>query len=255
MKRLALTGLTALLCFAKTIDTDLDGVPDNIDLCPNTPFLQTVNVYGCSKEQLKKKDRIYFYANIGYEKDAYKNYKNSSEIFASLSARKHDYKAKLYFSVKNDGYSGSYKTNDLVFSGYYYFNKLINKDSTLKIGAKIYFPTYFNDKTDFALYVNGSYFYRSISFSFSAQHKIYGEKDAKSKDTITASIGKYYKSLFISPYAYIENSPYNTDEWNKYLGITMIYPLAEKFDFSIDWSFDLQESQNYSLLGSLGYSF
>ena len=49
MKKLAFLGLSALVAFAK--DTDLDGVPDNIDICPNTPFLKIVNKQGCSASQ------------------------------------------------------------------------------------------------------------------------------------------------------------------------------------------------------------
>ena len=52
MKKILLIGALALSCFAA--DSDLDGVPDNLDLCPNTPFLETVNKNGCSTSQLKK---------------------------------------------------------------------------------------------------------------------------------------------------------------------------------------------------------
>jgi len=54
MKQILLLGAAALICFGAVKDSDLDGVPDNLDKCPNTPFLETVNKYGCSTTQLKK---------------------------------------------------------------------------------------------------------------------------------------------------------------------------------------------------------
>ncbi|WP_457563738.1 hypothetical protein [Caminibacter pacificus] len=255
MKKFILTGLIALSCFAQTVDSDFDGVPDNIDLCPNTPFLQTVNKYGCSKQQISQLNKIDYYASVGYEKDGYKNYKDSNVFFTSISARRNNLKAKLYFSVKDDGYSNGYKSNDLILAGYYYLNNVKNSNINLKLGAKIYLPTYFNDKTDYALYIKGTYYYKNYSFSLSEKHKIYGESGTNAKDTITASVGTTYKKLFISPYAYVENSAYDSGDWSKYLGMSVYYPINKKLGVLVDYSFDIEESANYTLIGSLGYSF
>jgi hypothetical protein len=42
-------------CDSATCDSDGDGVPDNIDQCPNTPPKTVVNKVGCSDAQLKAK--------------------------------------------------------------------------------------------------------------------------------------------------------------------------------------------------------
>ncbi len=254
MKKLIFLGLCALFAFAN--DSDLDGVPDNLDLCPNTPFLETVNKNGCSKKQLKKlksKNKIKFNASIGYEYDNYKNSKSSKLVFTSISAKKNQFKLSLYYSMLNDGYTSEYKSNDLITSLYYYNYSITN--TSIKLGVKAYLPTYFNDKTDYAFFIQGIYFFDKFDIGLSEKHKIYGESGTNDKDTITAFADFYYKNLTISPYAYTENSAYDSSTWYKYAGVTFFYPINKKLGFMIDSSIDLEESENYTIDGSLSYSF
>ena len=122
MKKLISLGAFALLCYAGAVkDSDLDGVPDSLDMCPNTPFLETVNTSGCSAAQLKdlKKNKIKFYFSAGYEYDNYKSYDSSNTLFTSLSAKKGSLKTSLFFSELDDGSGAGYKASDLSLSLYY----------------------------------------------------------------------------------------------------------------------------------------
>ncbi len=251
MKKLILLGLCALFAFAN--DSDLDGVPDNLDLCPNTPFLETVNKNGCSENQLKeiKKNKIKFNLSAGYEYDNYKNSKNSHLIFTSLSAKKNQFKLSLYYSMLS--YGNGYKSNDFITSLYYYNYSIDN--TSIKLGGKIYFPTYFNDKIDYALFIQGIYFFDTFDIGLSEKHKIYGESGTNAKDTITAFADFYYKKLTISPYAYTENSAYDSSTWYKYAGVTLFYSINKKLGFMFDSSVDLEESENYTIDGSISYNF
>ncbi len=255
MKRILFLGLSALFAFANAADSDLDGVPDNLDICPNTPFLETVNKQGCSQSQLKKikKKKIKFNISAGYEYDNYKNAKSSKLFFTSLSAKKNNFKLSLYYSMLNDGYNNGYKSNDLITSLYYYNYSLNN--TSLKFGAKIYLPTFFNDKTDYALFIQGIYFFDKFDIGLSEKHKIYGESGTNAKDTITAFADFYYKKLTISPYAYTENSAYDSSTWNKYAGITLFYSINKKIGIMLDSSIDMEENENYTVDGSISYGF
>jgi hypothetical protein len=248
---LLLLGALALLCFGA--DSDLDGVPDSIDKCPNTPFLAIVDENGCAKSQLKPK--LSYYLLFGMEYDGYQNTNDSQSVFASFSIKYNPFKLSVYSSLQND--SQGYKTSDLITS--FYYTKLFTK-TALKTGIKIYFPTYYNKKIDYAFYLKGTYFYKSFDFSISEKHKIYTEKTQKTKDTITLSIGKSFKKLYISPYFYTENSSYNTAEWTSYAGITLSYllkinPYNKNLSTTIDYSVQTDNFQNYSVIGSLGYKF
>jgi len=255
MKKLISIGAFALMCYAGAVqDSDLDGVPDNLDMCPNTPFLETVNKYGCSEAQLKnlKKNKIKFDFSAGYEYDNYKSYNSSNTLFTSLSAAKDKLKASLFFSELDDGSGVGYKSNDLILSLYYY---LFLKNVSFKFGSKVYFPTEYNSKTDYALLAKGTYYFKDFSIGLSEKHKIYGEAGANAKDTVTLELDTSYKKLYISPYVYTENSAYNSNRWYKYAGISLFYLLNKKFSISIDSSIDLEENQNYTITSSIGYSF
>ena len=258
MKKIMFLGLCALFAFANTIkDSDLDGVPDNLDICPNTPFLETVNKNGCSAEQLKKikskENNIKFNISAGYEYDNYKDSKSSQLVFSTLSAYKNNFKLSLYYSMLNDGYTSGYKSNDLITSLYYYNYSITN--TSLKLGVKAYLPTYFNDKTDYAFLIQGIYFFNKFDIGLSEKHKIYGENDENHKDTIMTFIDFYYKNLTISPYIYTENSPYDSSTWYKYAGLTFFYQANKQLGFMLDSSLDLEENENYTIDGSISYSF
>ena len=261
MKKIMFLGLCALFTFANTIkDSDLDGVPNNLDLCPNTPFLAPVNKYGCSAQQWKKlmakkkkKNKINFNINLGYEHDHYKSSKSSNLYFTSIYARKNNLRISLYYSMLNDGYENGYKSNDLITSLNYYYYNIPNV--ALKLEAKVYFPTYFNDKTDYAFLIQGTYFFKNFDIGASEKHKIYGESGTNDTDTITFFADFPYKKFVFSPYYYTENDSYDSSKWYHYGGITLFYAFNNKIGVMLDSYMDLDENENYTIDGSLSYNF
>jgi len=258
MKKLLILSLLAALSLAANFkDSDLDGVPDNLDLCPNTPFLQTVNIHGCSKEQLKqlknKKNNI-INITAGYEYDHYKASKNTDIIFTSISLKNKQYniKTSLYVSfLKDPNAINKYKSNDLIWSNYIY---KYFKNDTLKFGIKGYFTTYYNDKFDYAFLIEDTHYFDTFDIGGSYKYKIYGESNTNAKQTITVYSDFYIKKLIISPYAYTENSAYN-DTWYKYAGITFFYSVNKHSGVTLDTSLDLEESANYTIDSSISYTF
>ena len=57
MLRLLLTILLSVFFLYGYVDSDLDGVDDSVDKCPNTPFSDLVNEHGCSVKSLVKKEK------------------------------------------------------------------------------------------------------------------------------------------------------------------------------------------------------
>ncbi len=76
-------------------DSDLDGVEDSVDLCPNTPILALVDKYGCPIEEeyrelyeRKRKRKVKFYLKFGFSHSKDKNYEsNSLSLSFALSRR------------------------------------------------------------------------------------------------------------------------------------------------------------------------
>ena len=108
-------------------DQDMDGVPDNIDQCLNTPFLDEVNDKGCSTNTLlfpEESDSGSLDVSFGYA------YSNNEE----LVDRDTQHTTKLQISYYLDNWSYSLRTG--------YFSASDDKgmqDTTLKIKRKFKF--------------------------------------------------------------------------------------------------------------------
>ncbi len=46
-------------------DMDIDGVDDSVDWCPNSPFDELVDEFGCSKSQKPSKSYGHFTVKLG----------------------------------------------------------------------------------------------------------------------------------------------------------------------------------------------
>jgi hypothetical protein len=249
-KILLLLGIILSL-HASNVDSDLDGVADYMDKCPNTPFTQLVDKNGCSKEQLNiiKKLPMKYNISIGYEQDNYSS--GDSESFLTTVGVYKGVYSLLYSASILKTSSTDYKTSDSILSGYY--KKYFSTKFKLKTGIKIYFPTYYNKKIDYALKIQGTYKTKNYDISLSEKHKIYTESGTKDKDTIMLQIGKKMKRFYIAPYIYTENSIYDVNDWTNYYGLFIQYSWTKKFYSYIDYSQD--ESSNNTIVFSSGYFF
>jgi len=246
MKKIALLGVLLISLNAAVLDSDLDGVPDTQDMCPNTPFLDTVNKYGCSQSQLIKKDKIKFNISAGYEYDHYSS-SDDSLLLTSIMAYNKTFSLSYYYSMQDS------KSNDSILSLYY--KHFISSNTKIKVGLKTYFATSYNSQTDYALKLKATYYSSSWAFSLSEKHKIYGESGTNDKDTITVEAGKMIKKFYVSPYMYTENSAYDSSDWNSYIGCFTQYSINKKTSVSLDLSKQLDSSSTYSLVTNIGYSF
>ena len=245
MKKLIITGLSLLSLNAAIIDSDLDGVVDTQDMCPNTPFLQTVDKNGCSQAQLNKKNKMKFNISLGYEYDKYST-TDDDLYLANITAYTKKYSISYNYSMLNS------KSNDSILSLYY--KKFISDNIRIKAGIKTYFPTDYNDKMDYAIKVKATY-YSNWNISITEKHKMYGESGTNDKDTITIEAGKTIKNIYISPYMYTENSAYNSSDWNNYIGCYAQYYINKNYFVSLDVSSQIDDSSVYSIITNIGYSF
>jgi len=104
-------------------DYDIDGVDDNIDLCPNTPFDELVDKNGCSKSQTPSKFKKVGKLTIKVGTDIYrdKDYENdtSLNLYANYKYRSWDISISNSRSISNNSsYSedNSYSNNDVYIS-------------------------------------------------------------------------------------------------------------------------------------------
>jgi len=65
LRKLFVTGLAAIGFSFAFKDSDLDGVEDSVDRCPNTPILELVDRYGCPL----RRERVYLRLGGGFLRD------------------------------------------------------------------------------------------------------------------------------------------------------------------------------------------
>lgn len=210
----------------------------------------TVSIFAANSLDEKNK----FYINSGFEYDGIYQMPNEKTIFTSVSLKRSNYKIGFYYSKQSINSSDEYKRDDTTLSFYNYSHPFFNA-FTAELGAEVYFPTYYNKKTDYAFSAKGTVSLKNYSVSFKEKHKIYGESSSLRKDEITFSVGTNRDNLHIEPYVYTEDIPSNHSKWYKYAGLVLDYRIFKHLDVSLNSSVDVNEHSNYSVIGAIGVSF
>ncbi len=257
-----LTGL-----FAEDMeDTDFDGVPDSIDECPNTPFLNEVNERGCTSAILRLPDETDFDTMTltlasGFEtnedlpgKEEQRktkmqlNYFHNDWSFSVLGA---------YFTHNHD--SGTTDTTIKVRKRF-----RITPDLRVNIGAGVKLPTYdfVGNRTDFKLYSSFYYYptyntsvYGGVNYTFIRDTEEMGALRNKTNafvgagyfftPELYASLGySYEESKFVSEYAY------------HFLSVTLFYQVTDHWFTTIFYKEDVvDEDLHNEFYFKLGYKF
>ncbi|NPB06107.1 MAG: transporter [Aquificae bacterium] len=91
-KRAVLLAAGALVGFQ---DSDLDGVPDEVDRCPDTPLLAVVDRWGCPVErefrdvfERGRKKRVRYYLKLGFSHSKDKGYESNALTLSLAVSRK-----------------------------------------------------------------------------------------------------------------------------------------------------------------------
>ncbi len=155
-------------------DDDLDGVPNNLDRCPHTPFSDIVDEYGCSIERLIRPKKYDIYFEYLYVKDRTKQ-----------TFKEHDYILSATFYHKNF---------DLSINGNYFHNSSKEgfSDTNIKFeyrftptpmwdlyaGVGVDLPTYNRNGNffDYDLYLDNEYYYNGIKFLFGGYYSFTRDK-------------------------------------------------------------------------------
>ena len=166
----AIAILIALPTLAKSFtDTDLDGVEDKLDICPNTPFLHTVDKNGCTITILKlpqERDTTSLILTLGY------GYTINEDIIGQENQQNYQTTLGFYHNTwsytLNTGYFTSHHDKDMQDT-ILKVKKRFSPSAKLKLslGAGVKLPSYNfkGNKTDFSLYSTLSY-YATTSLSY-----------------------------------------------------------------------------------------
>ncbi len=252
-----------LLCFLLTLsllcadytDSDMDGVPDAEDRCPNSALTDIVDATGCVIEKVVFQKEHHFDISLGFmysKVDA-----NSSQSAQSLSVGYYYGNFSAYVYTSNFDLQNGESGIDDTTVGLYYRDTL--EQFAWKIGAGGYIPTYdgSGNRTDYFISARTVWYLGNADLYINVQHTFM--QDSDTEDTNRLTLGGGY---ILTPKSYLslsytaQNSIYAGEEDLRNLALYADYTINKHWFLSTELSLGLSDSATeHAFFVSLGYYF
>ena len=255
--------LTANLFLYGFSDSDLDGVDDSIDLCPNTPFDVLVDKNGCdlnkSKDASKtdNSNKSYYNIEVGLN-NSLKNFNhNNLSTYISMGYSFNNYYLYTKLSTYKLKSKRTYEVSSAISKTFQY-NKLY---TTLTLGLNSYFNNAYNKKNDYYTSLALSYVLNEkslIYFNFNYTYNGHANK-IKYKNYVDFSIGYSYffkNNLSIDLSLNYESKIYKRAKSSIYSIITLNYYFNKKYYLRTSYLHYFRGNVDKNFIGlSLGVNF
>jgi hypothetical protein len=250
------------------IDSDMDGVEDRVDQCPNTSLTELVDIRGCTITSVLSEHHYDIIVGGSYTREDFSGLDKTDTLTTSVQV---DYYYKnfslqastSYFSSDSDSYSDD-GLNDSVIAGYYQFRP--SEELYVRIGLGTILPTYDsnlnNNNTDYFASLNLSYSLNKFNIFGGYMRTLINDDDVGSieyTDTNGYNLGLGY---YFNEKLYMSMS-YNTTE-SIYTGVDNLETASWYAFYSIDkhwfttfsYAYGLSDTASEQYLGArLGYYF
>ena len=258
--------ITALLAY---IDSDMDGVVDSTDQCPNTPITELVDIRGCSLQALKTSNRFDLVLGKGYSQI---DYNTNEKIDTHTTTLQVDYfyekfsvqAITAYYSSESASYSDSGLT-DSTLAAYYLIP--ISDNFRMRLGAGVILPTLDsslnNNNTDYLAAVSGTYSINRLNIFAGYNFTQINDDDIPNlvtfQDThaFNGGLGYYMSEKWYSSVSYYQaDSVYTSMEAIKSTSFYNFYTLNKTWFTSLNYTYGLSDSANdHAISLRLGYNF
>jgi len=276
---LLLTSLLSSALFAYS-DADMDGVPDSIDKCPNTPLTDLVDTNGCTKAKvnLKTQKETKGHADViigaNYAGSNFASLNSSDTYSASIQA---DY---YYGNFSLQAYTSYYKTaaqdydasglNDSFIGAAY--NVHMGKSLSLRLGAGALLPTYEtslnNNNTDYTGSATLSYNLSKLNLFGGYAYTMINDDDVidttnnssyiyQNTNAYSAGLGYYFTNkLYMSGAYNLSNSIYEGIEDIKTASLYGYYAINKNRFLIFTYAYGLSDSaSDHAVSLKVGYYF
>ncbi len=266
--------LASTLSLLAYTDSDMDGIDDTNDLCPNTPFSDLVNSDGCSTKSLVNPHKLNIVLGVSFSQSQYSDTDTTTQIlqlnynYKNLSLNL----SSSYYRSESVSYSDS-GTNDSYIGASYKFSPM--KKMYLRAGVGVIIPTYNstldNNNPDYTSYLSVSYMPKDINMFARYSYTLINDdntvltyEDDTSVDVTYQNTSSYNIGAGIYPSlkSYLSIS-YNSSK-SIYLGaqdvetlsLSFFYNINKKVFASLAYAYGLSDSasDNYTSL-RIGYYF
>ena len=237
MKKILILSICSIFIVAAQFkDSDLDGIADKVDKCPNTPFNAIVDENGCPVKYLDMKvSNVSYdlYTELSYLKD--KGDEESSSLFYFGV-----FKDSYYFSVSSllNDLSGSQKLSDITVKAKKYINFTDDLYSSVGFSLKIPVRDQGTNKIDIPLYFSLNYSIKNSTVYMGGSYTFVNDKssyyDYKNSNS-------FYSGLSFNYYLYSLNISYmiqkdKYDDISRSIGLGIIYsPKKSSFYYNLSY--------------------
>ena len=274
--------ISSLLVSAEASDSDFDGVPDNIDKCPNSKITDIVNKDGCMVKKLhfkstklsSKKDKrinkftylhsklkpfkiihpekskLTLIAGVGYEKsdsNTSANYKSFSVVYnydklTALASYSH---SKIGEAI-----------NDLTLAVYYTFTITPQSTFELGTGSCISLNSKKDNRTDYFLSAKYNYYFKKYNIGIKYEHTFMRDFNTKDTNLFNISFGMMLnKKLYLQLSYETQNALYRDTKRVNTIGLYANYSINKHWFISTELTKDIRDSNTYSANFNIGYNY
>ncbi len=235
-------------------DNDMDGVDNNMDRCPNTPFFELVDKTGCTTKKITAKEKDHYDIMLGA---AYVKM-NTGETDILVSFVADYYYENLIFTLFTQPYSqqDTYDGTDFYLSVTY---KVIMDNFTIKLGPGIVLPVNAASSAETDYYLNVNLNYKIDKFDMNLYYKYTYMNDlfTQNTDTKIVSIGYYlFDTTYVNLLYSTEKSIYKGNEDIENAALILNHAVTEHWFMNLRFTYGLSDSANdFSTTVNLGYYF
>ncbi|MCW9027277.1 MAG: transporter [Thiovulaceae bacterium] len=258
-----------LLLFSYS-DYDLDGIDDSYDRCPNTPFSELVDAYGCTTSSLISAHKFDIIYGMSYTSSDYSGETtNTNSHGLQFDYYYKDFSLEISTSYYNST-SVSYNdngANDSFVGAYYQFLPI--KNLKIKTGLGFIIPTYDselnNNNTDYTGTISLSYALDKVNLFIGYNYTKINDDDLNTdiivnyQDTNSFNLGiGFYPSqkLYLSSSYFNSDSVYVDVEKINTVSVYAFYTLNSRWFTTLNYSHGLSDSASDTYLSmKVGYNF
>ncbi|MBA3025395.1 MAG: DUF3187 domain-containing protein [Sulfurimonas sp.] len=272
MKKIILSLLTVASATLFAIDSDLDGVDDSRDLCPNTSMSELVSPTGCTIQTLGTQHHFDIIYGLNFYQTNYTTLEEADTI--SQTIQLDYYYNKFSLQLNTSYYNSDSKTydnsgmNDTFVGAYYMLDSL--KNTSIRLGAGLIFPTYDtefnNNNTDYVASVNISHTIKDINLFGGYSYTIVNDDNVKSGtssiryqnvNAISLGAGIYLNDKLYTSLAYSSNdSMYKNVEDIETASFYAFYTIDSNWFTTFNYAYGLSNSASDNALSlRVGYYF
>lgn len=258
--------LTGGLCAKEVSDADFDGVPDSLDACPNTPFLNQADAKGCTTVALRLPDEtdldsLTMTLASGYENNddlpgVTKQYRSKMQVNYYHNDWSYSLRSSYYTREANNGFGNTTLKVRKRFR--------LSPEFRFNLGVGLKLPTYDfpGNKTDYKFYsslyyypVEGISLFGGFNYTFVQDEELMGDLQNRSKLFVGAGYFFTHRLYANIGYAYEQNKYVDEHAEHSLSGI-LFYQITEKWFTSVYYKQDiLDEDLHDEFYFNIGYKF